>query len=250
MRNSILQLLSLFVATVPFSAEISFGSPMTARNHDRHRNLIDAQKAWSSDTANFNAVTRMIAPDGDTKHLQRRTDTLNPSNHPSLALMQRHNHITDRLRLHCNDPLLAKRSLAGDLTVMGFKLIWDHADVIVSSSLAHYRTSELYRNITILAGPKWADRTVQRYIITYGALQLVFSAVTDAVAGLAAEMAREFPNGFGQFVTEFARLMLTLTAIVVIGTFVVLAYGVRLSIWVTMTIIENAELPNLLTGGP
>lgn len=250
MRSLLRPFLTLFVATFLLIAEISFASPTTPTNHDGHKNSINAQKARSLDTPNSNAVTRMAAPDGDNKHLQRRMNMLNPSNQPSLALMQRHNHIMDRLRLHSADSSLAKRSLASDLTVMGFKLVWVYADIITSSYIAHFRTTELYRNITIRNGAKSADRTVIRYIITYGSLRLTFEPVASSVAYIAAEMAREFPFGFGEFMAGFAEVMLTLTWLVVLIPFTVLAAGVRLSIWITMVIVENADLPSLVTGGP
>lgn len=192
----------------------------------------------------------MAAPDGDNRHLQRRMDMLNPSNQPSPALMQRHNHIMDRLRLHSADSSLAKRSLPGDLTVMGFKLVWDYADIILSSYIAHFRTTELYRNITIRYGAKSADKTVIRYIITYGSLQLIFEAVANAMVDIAAELAREFPFGFGEFMAGFAEVMLALSGLAVFLPFAVLAAGVRVSIWITMVIVENADLPNLVAGGP
>ena len=179
---------------------------------------------------------------------------LNPSNHPSPALMQRHNHIMDGLRLHAGDSSLAKRSLAGDLTVMGFQLIWDHADIIVGSSLAYYRTSELYRNITIRAGAQAADRTMLTYIITYGGMRLVFEAAYDAVTGIIVGMAAEFPNGFGEFVKDFAETMLLLTEVAVLIPFIVLAYSAKFSFWITMTIVQIArdhgDPVNVIGGGP
>ncbi|CAD6588374.1 MAG: hypothetical protein ASARMPRED_003539 [Alectoria sarmentosa] len=73
----------------------------------------------------------------------------------------------DHLRLHSSDSPLTKRSLASDLTFMGFRLIWDHADVIVSSTLAYYRTTEYYRNMTILAGGEFEfGPTAQNFMIT------------------------------------------------------------------------------------
>lgn len=249
MRSLLLPVLTLSVATFLLSAEISFASPTTPTNHDRHNNLINAQKARSVDTRNANAVTRMAAPNGHNKHLQRRMDMLDPSNQPSLALMQRHNHIMDQLQLYSADSSLAKRSLVGDLTVMGFKLVWDYADIIIDSYIAHFRTTELYRNITIRNGAEMADRTVITYIITYGGLRLVFEALATVAADLAAEMAREFPNGFGEFIAGVAEVMLALTTFAVIVPFAVLAAGVRLSIWITMEIVDNADPPHLIAMG-
>ena len=250
MRSSILPFLPLLVATFLLMADGSTGSPTIPTNHDRHKDLIDAQivPARSSDAPSCHAVTRMAALDGENRHLQRGTDMPNPSNQPSLALMQRHNHITDQLRLHSGGSSPAKRSLAGDLKVMGFILIWDHANVIVSSYLGYYRTIEYYMNITILAGGEFKrGYTVLNYIITYGAFRLVFTPVVDAMADIAAAIAEVFPNGFGQFMREFAEVMLTVITGVLIGTFAVLASGVRLSIWITMTIVEHAQTPPLVT---
>lgn len=148
----------------------------------------------------------------------------------------------DHLRLHSGDSQLANRSLVSDLTFMGFRLIWDHADVIVSSTLAYYRTTEYYKNMTILAGGEFSfGPTTQNYMITYGVFRLTFEIMAEAVTGIAAQLAREFPNGFGHFVQEFAELMLLLMAGVVIGTYRVLAWSVRTAVWITMVIAENAE---------
>ncbi|CAF9934784.1 MAG: hypothetical protein ALECFALPRED_006088 [Alectoria fallacina] len=186
------------------------------------------------------------APDGSNRSIRRRRDISAPSNHPSPALLQRHNHIMDHLRLHSSDSPLAKRSLASDLTVMGFRLIWDHADVIVSSTLAYYRTTEYYRNMTILAGGEFEfGPTTQNFMITYGVFRLTFGIWANAVTGIIGEIA---PNGIGQFVQEFAEAMLALTAGVVIGTYRVLAWSVTTAIWITMVAVENADVRDLVNG--
>lgn len=150
----------------------------------------------------------------------------------------------DHLRLHSSDSPLAKRSLASDLTFMGFRLIWDHADVIVSSTLAYYRTTEYYRNMTILAGGEFEfGPTAQNFMITYGVFRLFFGIWVDAVTGMAREL---FPNGIGQFVREFAEVMLVLTAGVVIGTYRVLAWSVTTAVWITMVVVENADMRDLV----
>ena len=156
----------------------------------------------------------------------------------------------DHLRLHSSrDSQLGKRSLAGDLIVMGFRLIWDQADVIVSSTLAYYRTTEYYANMTMLAGGEFRfGPTTQNFIITYGVFRLTFAAIADAVTGIAEEIAKVFPDGIGEFVKEFAEVMLTLTAVVVIGTYKVLAWSVTVMFWITMVIVENADLPDMVTG--
>ena len=247
MRCSILSFLPLLVATFLVIADTSFGSPSY---HDPRKPSINAESApaRSLETPNFHAVTKKAAPDTDNWHLRHKRDILNPSGHPSAALMQRHNHIMDRLRLHSGDSSLAKRSLAGDLTVMGFKLLWDQADVIVSSSLAYYRTTEYYKNITILAGGEFGfGPTVQNYMITYGFLRLTFEPIVETSAVIAGELAKEFPDGFGPFMREFARMMLALTAVVVFGTYTILAFTVMFSIRIVLAIVENAPMPELIT---
>lgn len=132
---------------------------------------------------------------------------------------------------------------------MGFRLIWDNADVIVSSTLAYYRTTEYYANMTILAGGEFEfGPTTQNFMITYGVFRLMFGIWANAVAGIAEEIAKEFPNGIGPFVREFAEVMLALTAGVVIGTYRVLAWSVTVSVWITMIVVENAYLPDMVTG--
>ena len=44
---------------------------------------------------------------------------------------------------------------------------------------------------------------------------------------------------------KFAKVMLRLTATVVIGTYRVLAFSARVSIWITMAIVENGDEPSL-----
>lgn len=154
----------------------------------------------------------------------------------------------DHLRLHSGDSSLAKRSLAGDLTVMGFRLIWDQADVIVSSTLAYYRTTEYYKNITMLMGTEFSfGPTVQNHIITYGVFRLTFSVMAGVVAQIASDI---FPNGFGQFLQEFAQVMLAITTVVVIATYRILAFSVTASIWITMVIVENANPRDMVIGAP
>lgn len=196
---------------------------------------------------NFHAITRGAAPDRDNGHVRHRRQVLNPSTHLSPALVQRHNHIMDHLRLHSDGSPLAKRSLAGDLTFMGFRLIWENADVIFSSTMAYYRTTEYYANMTILAGGEFQfGPTVQNYMITYGVFRLTFGIMAQAMAGMAEELG--FPNGFGEFLQEFAGVMLLLTAGVVIGTYKVLAWSATVAVWITMAIVENAGLPEMVTG--
>lgn len=68
------------------------------------------------------------------------------------------------------------------------------------------------------------------------------------MAALAQELAREFPDGIGGFVRAFAEVMLGLTAALVLGTYGVLAWSVRAAVWITMVVVENAELPAMVTG--
>lgn len=132
---------------------------------------------------------------------------------------------------------------------MGFKLIWDNADVIVSSTLAYYRTTEYYANMTILAGGEFEfGPTTQNFMITYGVFRLTFGIFAANVAGLAQEIAKGFPDGIGQFVRGFAETMLVLTAGVTIGTYRVLAWSLTVAVWITMIVVENADLPVMVTG--
>lgn len=235
MRCLVLPVLPLLVATCLVIADISFGLPS---NHGEHNDSIKIQNvsARSWDTSDFPAVPTIAAPGVDNTHLRRERDVPNPSNHPSTALIQRHNHIMNTLRLHSHDPSLAKRSLAGDLVVMGFQLIWDYADVIVPSFPAFDRTSELYRNIT-----ETDFAMLVRPVFVYGYLRFIIGEVGPVFAQ---EIA---PNGLEEFVKEFAQFMLRLTAAVVIGTYRVLAFSARASIWITMAIVEHGPEPGVIT---
>ena len=120
--------------------------------------------------------------------------------------------------------------------------------MIVSSTLAYYRTTEYYKNITMLMGTEFSfGPTVQNHIITYGVFRLTFSVMANVVAGIASDA---FPNGFGQFLVDFAQVMLTITTVAVIGTYRILAYSAAVSIWVTMVIVENANARDMVTGPP
>ena len=224
------------------TANISFSSPT---NHNQHREPVTPHSIPArplDDIPKYHAITGGAAPHVDNRHLSHKRDLLTASNHPSPALLQRHDRITDRLRSHTGDSPLAKRSLVRDLTVLGFRLIWDHADVIVASSIAYYRITEYYANVTALAGGEVKFRPTT--IIAYGVFRLTFGVVADAVTGIA----REGPEGLGQFVWEFAQLMLLLTAAVVVATFRVLAWSVTAAVWITMAVVEKADLPRMVTG--
>lgn len=253
MRCSYLLLPPLFGATMLLTiANISSSSPT---NPSQPKDTIG-----SPDIPKFHTIKRSASPpDGggsssNSPHLPRhhKRELLTPSNHPSPRLLQRHDHITAHLRSHTNNAtpspssLLAKRTLASDLAFLGFRLIWDHADVIVSSTLAYYRTTEYYANMTRLAGGEFSfGPTVQNYAITYGCFRLFFEPWADAVGGMAAEV---FPDGLGPFVRGFAQLMLLLTQGVVLGTFAVLAWSAAAAVWITMEVVERADLPGMVTG--
>ena len=221
-------------------ADLSLASPAY---QDRDSNSIGTHNVTvrSLDIPDFHAVARMAAPKGGERNLPNKRDKLDLSNRPSPALIQRHHHILDHLRLHSASPPLARRNLAGDLIIMGFRLIWDHADIIVSSYLAHHRTTEYYQKLIIEIGTEFRHGpTVQNYIISYGVLRLTFSI-------LAEEVARSFPQGIGPFMQEFAQVMLLITTHVVIGAYTILAYSAMLSIWITMAIVNNGPEPGLVT---
>ena len=240
-------ILPLCLATCLVIADISFGSPTT---QDQQKAPIDAHRvpARSFDAFNSHSVSRMVAPGGGNRHIQRKRDVLYPSNYLSTALIQRHNHIMDHLQPHSGGSSLAKRSLAGDLVVMGFKLIWIHADVIVSSTLAYYRTTEYYKEMMILAGGEFRfGPTVQNFIITYGCFRLMFEPMAEAVTGMADVLAQEFPDGFGQFIQGFAEALLALAGFVVFATYEILAAGVTMSVRITMVIVESPRYPEMIT---
>ena len=253
MRCSLLRFPPLLVAFLLGVTSYSLGSPTERKQHitslsSRHEPVqsVDISVQGRESENSLHPIMERGAPDGSNRSIRRRRDISAPSNHPSPALLQRHNHIMDHLRLHSSDSPLAKRSLASDLTVMGFRLIWDHADVIVSSTLAYYRTTEYYRNMTILAGGEFEfGPTTQNFMITYGVFRLTFGIWANAVTGIIGEIA---PNGIGQFVQEFAEAMLALTAGVVIGTYRVLAWSVTTAIWITMVAVENADVRDLVNG--
>ena len=249
MRYSNIPSLLLLVARFLVVAGIAVGSPAIKNQHERSFEARSISEP-SSDDPNRHAVARMNAPEWGQGKMRRIRDTVDPANHDlSPALIQRHNYIMDQLRLHSGDSSLAKRSLAGDLTIMGFRLIWDQADVIVSSTLAYYRTTEYYKNITMLMGTEFSfGPIVQNHIITYGVFRLTFAPMAGVVAAIASDLAAVFPNGFGQFLQEFAEVMLAITTVVVIATYRILAFSVTASIWITMVIVENADLRDMVTG--
>ena len=220
--------------------DMSLGS---SANQDRHSTSISAYSVpvHSLTTPNFYPVARMAAPKGGNRHFQYNSDVLDLSNRPSPALIQRHHHILNHLHLHATSPSLAKRSLAGDLIIMGFRLIWEHADVIVSTYLAHHRTTEYYQKLIIELGTEFSHgATVQNHIITYGAFRLTFSVGAETLA-------EHFPEGIEPFIMQFAQTMLLITTHVVIGTYKILAYSAMASIWITMVIVENAPESDLVT---
>lgn len=179
----------------------------------------------------------MATPGVEDRHFRRKRDMLDLSNHPSAALIQRHNHIINTLRLLSHNSSLTKRSLPSDLVVIGFQLIWDYADVIVPSLPAFDRTSEFYGNITEMDFVMLVN-----IVFAYGSLRFIIDNVEPVWAQ---EIA---PNGLEEVVKEFTRFMLRLTATVVVGTYRVLAFSARASIWITMVIIENGPEPNVITG--
>lgn len=102
--------------------------------------------------------------------------------------------------------------------------------------------------MTILAGGEFRyGPTTQNFMITYGAFRLTFEPVAEVVTGVAAEIAREFPDGIGPFVAMFAEVMLGLAAAVVFVTFRVLVWSVSVAWWVTMVIVERGESPEVIT---
>ena len=246
MRCSLL-LVSHLVATVFLSiADVSLSSPTT---HDHHKDPISPHSIppASLDIPGPRAIARS-SPARHDRHLRHKRAILTPSNHPSPYLLQRHDHIMDRLGLHTEHSPLAERGLVRDLAVLGFKLIWEHADVVVSSTLAYYRTTEFYKNMTIIAGGEFSfGPTTQNFMITYGCFRLLFEPMAEVVAGIADEIAREFPDGIGSFVAGFAEVMLGLTAAVVMVSFRVLVWSVTMAWWITMVIVDGREIPELIT---
>ncbi len=93
--------------------------------------------------------------------------------------------------------------------------------------------------MTILAGGEFEfGPTTQNFIITYGVFRLTFE--------VAVGIGRQMIPDLAQFVQEFALLMLGLTAMVVIGTYRLLALGARVAMWITMAVVENADLPRMV----
>ena len=180
------------------------------------------------------------APKDVNSHLPPKRDKLDPSNRPSPALIQHHHHILSHLSLPTASAA-SKRSLTGDLVVMGLVLIWDHADVIVSSYLAHHRTTEYYQNLIRELGTEFEfGPTVQNHVIAYGCFRLIFSVIPGSDV-------RDFAHGIGPFMREFAQVMLLITSHVVFATYRVLAWSAMVSVWITMVVVENGLEPELIT---
>ena len=248
MRCSPLSLLHLSVMILLTSTDASLSS---LSNHDQHESATDSHRelAPSWDIPEKDAVVRVAAPNRSKSHPWPKRDILDASDQPSAALSQRHNHIMHHLQFHTRGSSLAKRNLAGDLTVMGFQLIWDNADVIFSSSLAHWRMTEFYKNLSTLAGGDLRlARAELTHIINYGSFRLTFTPVAHAGFRIAEELAQVFPHGVGEFIAIFSDLMVLLAAVVVFAAFNILAFCLGMSIWITMIVIANAPLPNMITG--
>ena len=245
MRSAALPLLILSGATLLVIMNICFGSPV---HHDQYNDPMGTHRiaARSADTSFSHAVARMTEGAEGNRHLQRKNHQPDVFNQPSYISNQPHDNPTTHLQLHPDSSsTLNKRSLARDLTVMGLKLIWDHADIIMSSTLAYYRMTSLYQNLTLQLGSELM--VVRTHIITYGVFRLTFTPVADALGVVGEEFARAFPNGLGQFVREFAQLMMFLTMFAVLASFRILAFGVQVSIWITLVIMQNGQEQDLIT---
>ena len=243
MRCSSLHLVAIVFLTI---VNISFSSPT---NHDPHKSSISPHSISpaSLDIPEPKAIARS-SPASHDRHLRHKRAMLTPSNHPSPYLLQRHDHIMDRLQLHTQHSSLAERGLVRDLAVLGFQLIWEHADVVVSSTLAYYRTTEFYKNMTIIAGGEFEyGPTTQNFMITYGVFRLTFEPTAEAVTGIANEIARAFPDGIGPFVAGFAEVMLGLMVAVIFVTFRVLVWSVTTAWWITMIIVDGGDIPEVIT---
>ena len=235
---------ALFMATLLVIADISFGSPA---NLNRHSDSISAHSVpvRSLTIPSSHAVAMPAAPKDVNSHLPHKRHKLDLSNRPSPALIQRHHHILEHLGLHTasapSPPASIKRSLTSDLIVMGLVLIWDHADVIISSYLAHHRTTTYYQDLIRELGTEFSfGPTVQNHVIAYGCFRLTFSFIPSSDV-------REFAHGIGPFIREFASVMLLITSHVVMATYRVLAWSAMVSIWITMVIVENGQEPDVIT---
>ncbi|KAM0797568.1 hypothetical protein BDR22DRAFT_862746 [Usnea florida] len=230
----------------------SFSSPT---NRDPHKSSISPHNIppASLDIPDPQAIARSSHASHD-RHLRHKRAMLTPSNHPSPYLLQRHDHIMDRLQLHTKHSSLAERGLVRDLAVLGFKLIWEHADVVVSSTLAYYRTTEFYKNLTIILGPEFELGPDRSFVVAYGVFRLIFEPAADAVTTIYGEIFRDIRDGYGPFMAGigpfmagFAEVMLGLMESVIFVTFRVLVWSVTTAWWITMIIVDRGDIPEVIT---
>ncbi|KAL8712040.1 MAG: hypothetical protein Q9220_003736 [cf. Caloplaca sp. 1 TL-2023] len=107
--------------------------------------------------------------------------------------------------------VFAKRSLVDDFSSSALHFIFLQADVIVSSALAYYQTTDFYRNMTALLGTGFHLKpTAQTIVLTYGALKLTASyAQRQALADTL----------LLKVLARFAEYMLDTLALVVVGAY-------------------------------
>ncbi|KAL8949077.1 MAG: hypothetical protein Q9222_004784 [Ikaeria aurantiellina] len=122
-----------------------------------------------------------------------------------------------------------KRSLANDLSALALRFIFLQADVIVSSALAYYQTTDFYRNMTALLNQgSYMSPTVQTLVVTYGALKLTASYAQRQALGRTL---------LGQILARFAEYMLDTFILVVVAAYrVCVQVKQDIEVWIGMEV--------------
>lgn len=128
---------------------------------------------------------------------------------------------------------VSERSLLSDLTMIGFRLVWDYMDIAYTSYIAFYQTTELWANITANARGKWkAEKEVMTLDISYGSLKLSIAGLIDAISW--------------ELLADFAAEMLVLSRNIVVVAFSVIIFAT----WAAMVITLAIAVPLLGTIKP
>ncbi|KAL9594290.1 MAG: hypothetical protein Q9179_005461 [Wetmoreana sp. 5 TL-2023] len=146
------------------------------------------------------------------------------------SLRRRHDHNSSALEHFSTSSLdLAKRSLVTNLAALGLRFVFSQADIIVSSALAHYRTTEFYNNLTARIGTDFEiSPGIQNFGFTYGVMKLAASflhtrgVTTDVLA---------------QVLVAFANVMLKLCILLVVVAYNVAVWlGPNTWVWIRMRV--------------
>ena len=173
----------------------------------------------------------------DSHHELRNSTTQEPDLQQSRTVFYMLNRDLSYSRSHENHEQIVQRDLTSTIKVVGFHLLFQSIDIVVSSSLTTEHTNELYRNITFqLSHGQWRQRLRVKYlVIIYGAMKLTFSALSPQITA--------------ELVHDFAYTMAEMGRTVTIVTFDLVAISTGAVIWISMQLAAGANPEShLLTG--